>query len=44
MAPLIAEVIKYFEWTPPLGVQPIIFALVIAGIIGLVAQIRGRWL
>lgn len=44
MAPLIAEVIRYFEWVPPYGIEPLPFALIVAGTIGLIAQIRGRWI
>ena len=44
MVPLILQVINYFEWQPPLGVEPLYFALGLGGILGLVAQIRGRWI
>ncbi|OAO03860.1 hypothetical protein [Parasphingorhabdus sp.] len=42
--PVIAQGTKALEWTPPLGLTPLWFALIIGGAWGLFAQIKGRWL
>lgn len=42
--PVIAEGTKALGWTPPLGLPPLLFALIIGGAWGLIAQIKGRWL
>ncbi len=43
LTPLIAQSITASGWTPPLGLSPLTFGFAIAGPLGLLAQIRGRW-
>jgi len=44
LVPLSAQLIEALSWTPPFGLSPIMVGLVIGGGLGLVAQIRGRWI
>ena len=44
IAPLIAQVTASAGWTPPLSLSPLNFGLIIGGTLGLLAQIRGRWI
>ncbi|MEL7486083.1 MAG: hypothetical protein AAGJ87_02580 [Pseudomonadota bacterium] len=44
IAPLIAQIATRAGWAPPFGLSPALFGLIIAGVLGGVAQIRGRWL
>jgi hypothetical protein len=44
LAPLIMQVMARAGWTAPFGLSPLVFALCLAGVLGLVAQTRGRWL
>jgi len=44
LAPLSAEVIKRIGWEPPYELSPLAFSLLVAGTLGVVAQLRGRWL
>ena len=43
MAPLIAQVIGRMGWTPPFGLSALMTGLIVAGALGTIAQIRGRW-
>lgn len=43
MAPLIAELIRLSGVTVPLGLSPLVAGLVLGGLFGLVAQLRGSW-
>lgn len=44
LAPLFAQTSIRLGFEAPLGLSPLVFGFVLAGILGLVAQIRGRWL
>lgn len=44
LAPLIAQTLTRLGLEPPLGMTPIATGLLVAGALGLAAQIRGRWL
>ena len=44
MAPLIAQSLERSAVTLPGGITPLIAGLVVGGGLGLVAQIRGRWI
>ena len=44
IAPLLAQLMISFEIAPPLGMQPLVFGLIVGGGWGLIANIRGRWL
>lgn len=44
LAPLCAQVIIKAAWTAPFGLTPLQTGLIIGGTLGLIAQIRGRWL
>jgi len=44
LAPLIAQTIALSGWTPPLGLTPLMTGLILGGLYGLIAQIRGRWI
>lgn len=44
LMPLIAQTIERSGTTPPLGLSPLLVGAIIAGILGTVAQMRGRWL
>lgn len=44
LAPLISQLMARAEWSPPFGLTPLVFAFGVAGALGLIAQIRGRWL
>lgn len=44
LAPLIAQAMAYWGWDAPLGLSRIAFGLVIGGIWGLIATLRGRWI
>ena len=43
LAPLLAQIAIALEWTIPFGVSPIVFGLTVGFVLGLIAQIRGRW-
>ena len=44
IAPLIAQTMTAWGWPAPLGMSRIGFGLMIGGIWGLYANIRGRWI
>ncbi|WP_018147647.1 hypothetical protein [Henriciella marina] len=44
LAPLIAQIVQALEVTPPFGASPLMSGLIIAGTLGLAAQVRGRWI
>lgn len=44
ITPLIIEVMARAGWTAPFSLSPLYFALLLAGALGLIAQLRGRWL
>ncbi|TNE58501.1 MAG: hypothetical protein EP340_05155 [Alphaproteobacteria bacterium] len=44
LTPVLQQAIVAFRWTPPFGLSPLIFSLVVCGAWGLVAQVRGSWL
>ncbi len=43
LAPVIAQGMDALGWSAPFGTTNLIFALVVAGTLGIVAQIRGSW-
>jgi hypothetical protein len=43
LAPVIAQSMDALGWTAPFALSNIMFALIIAGILGLSAQVRGSW-
>ncbi len=44
MAPLAAQILERAQWTLPFGLTPLLAGLSIGGLLGAVAQIRGRWI
>jgi hypothetical protein len=44
LAPLTAQVMTRFDWVAPAGLTPLEFGLMLGGVLGLVATIRGRWI
>ncbi|MEO1661312.1 MAG: hypothetical protein AAFR51_10010 [Pseudomonadota bacterium] len=44
LTPLTAQIIKAMAWTPPFGLSPLMAGLLVGGVFGLIAQIRGRWI
>ena len=44
IAPLTTQLIQLSNWTPPFGLTPLLTALLLGGALGLMAQIRGRWI
>lgn len=44
LTPLIAQIIRALDLTPPFGLEPLTVGLVVAGLLGLAAQARGRWI
>ena len=43
LAPLVTQSLQALGWSAPLGLTPLAFGLVLGGSLGLVANIRGRW-
>ncbi len=43
IAPLVAQIIVQAGWTVPFGLSPLTTGLIIAGLLGIPAQLRGRW-
>lgn len=43
LTPLTSQIIQAMDWTPPFGLTPLMTGLLIGGTLGLIAQIRGRW-
>lgn len=44
LAPLMAQVIERTGWIPPAGISPLVLGLVVGGLWGGFATIKGRWL
>jgi len=44
LAPLIAQIMSRFGVDAPFGLSNLSFALIIAVLLGCIAQFRGRWL
>ncbi|MEO0451459.1 MAG: hypothetical protein AAFZ74_14195 [Pseudomonadota bacterium] len=44
LTPLVSQLIKAAAWTPPFGLTPLMAGLIVGGTLGIVAQIRGRWI
>jgi hypothetical protein len=44
LAPLFFQIMERAGLTPPFGISPLVAALGLAGLLGAVAQIRGRWI
>lgn len=43
LMPLVMQSMTRFGWEAPFGLSLLAFSAIIAGTIGLIAQIRGRW-
>lgn len=44
LAPLIAQIIAAADWSLPFGLTPLMTGLNLGGTLGLMAQVRGRWI
>lgn len=44
LTPLFAQIMERASVTLPLGLSPLVAGAIIAGILGTIAQIRGRWI
>ncbi|MEO0785759.1 MAG: hypothetical protein AAFY10_08665 [Pseudomonadota bacterium] len=44
MAPLIAQVLTALEVSAPFGLSTLVVGLVVGGLMGVIAQVRGRWI
>ncbi|MEL7043387.1 MAG: hypothetical protein AAGL90_17850 [Pseudomonadota bacterium] len=44
ITPLTAQIIETLGWAPPFGLSPLSVGLLLGGTLGLIAQIRGRWI
>lgn len=44
LAPLSAQLIEALSWSPPFGLSPLMAGLIIGGALGMIAQVRGRWI
>lgn len=44
LAPLFAQIIEQAGWTLPFGISPLAAGLMLGGLLGLAAQLRGRWI
>ncbi|MEM1087616.1 MAG: hypothetical protein AAGH90_07800 [Pseudomonadota bacterium] len=44
IVPLVSQLVQLAGWTPPLGLSPLMFGLIVGGTYGLIGQIRGRWI
>lgn len=42
--PLATQTIEAFGWVPPLDISPLWAGAIVASILGIPAQIRGRWI
>ena len=43
LAPLIARSMEALSLSPPFGLPVLVFGLLVGGTLGLVANVRGRW-
>lgn len=44
LVPLTAQIITRAGWSTPFDISPLMMGLIIGGGLGLIAQIRGRWI
>ncbi|MEO1553423.1 MAG: hypothetical protein AAFR82_05765 [Pseudomonadota bacterium] len=44
LAPLVSQTIQAVGWAPPFGLTPLMIGLVVGGLLGGIAQYRGRWI
>lgn len=44
LVPLAAQIITLTGWPTPFDLSPLMMGLIIGGGLGLIAQIRGRWI
>ncbi len=44
LAPLTIQVIQRAGWTPPFGLTPFATGFIVAALLGVPAQLRGRWI
>lgn len=43
MMPLIMQAMERFGWSAPFELSTVTFAAILAGSLGIIAQVRGRW-
>lgn len=43
LAPLIAQSMQRLSYTAPFDLSPLVFGLIVGGLLGLLATVRGRW-
>jgi ABC-type dipeptide/oligopeptide/nickel transport system permease component len=44
LAPLLAQIIERFGWTLPNGLSPLVLGLMVGGLWGSFATLKGRWI
>lgn len=44
LVPVMRQAIARIGWTPPLGLSPLVFALLVCGGWAIIAQVRKRWI
>ena len=44
LMPLIMQAMERFGWTAPFELSTLTFSAILAGTLGIIAQIRGRWI
>lgn len=44
LTPLVSQIIQAAAWTPPFGLTPLMTGLIVGGGLGVLAQMRGRWI
>jgi len=44
LTPLIAQIIDAMAWTPPFNLSALMAGLILGGTLGVIAQLRGRWI
>ena len=44
LVPVFAQGIEAIGWGAPFGLSSLVFAIIVAGIWGVIAQIRGSWI
>ena len=44
LVPVIAQGMEALGWQAPFGLDTLTFALIVGGTLGLIAQIRNRWI
>ncbi|MEM7329313.1 MAG: hypothetical protein AAF437_11275 [Pseudomonadota bacterium] len=44
LTPLVSQSIQAVGWVPPFDLTPLTIGLLVGGTLGMIAQIRGRWI